>query len=117
MNSPYLKSSTGRLMLGAAAVFLLSFAAYAVASSLYAIAIGMPIGITLAFVSVGLGMDEYTKETLFACTVLPPVLWGAYIAYAHLEGAATWGYLAGLLGVICLGNAAMGGGGEEKASA
>ncbi len=82
----FLQSSSGRFMMAAHAVFLGSTAVYLLTGSMYTWGIGPPLGITLAFVSVGLGMKEYLKETMFAVTVMPCALWG----FAYLTGELDW---------------------------
>lgn len=112
-------STGGRIVWAAAAVFLATTGWYTVSHNLYALGIGMPAGITLAFVGVGLSMNDYQGEALFAVTVLPCALWG--LIYATNEAdfrAQTWlGYIFVLLAVLAAGKAAMGGGDAEEAGA
>ena len=108
----------GRILWIAAAVFLGTTGWYAISHNLYALGIGMPAGITLAFVGVGLTMTDYTKETMFAITVLPCALWGLMYATgeADYRSQAGLGYIFVVLAVIATGKAMMsGGGGEEHA--
>jgi ABC-type transport system involved in cytochrome c biogenesis permease component len=108
--TPFLQSPGGRVVLVAAAVFLGTTGWYTISHNLYALGIGMPLGITLSFVGVGLALPDYLGESLFAVTVLPCALWS--LIYA--TGEATFrhqpwlGYLLVLLAVLSLGRAAMG---------
>jgi hypothetical protein len=110
MPTPFLSSPSGRLLLAAAGLYLLSAAAYLLWGNLTAFGIGLPAAITLSFVGVGLGMSDYTKQTLLAILLLPPALWG----FIYLTGefrfrsATSWGWGIALIGVIALGKAAMG---------
>lgn len=105
----------GRIVWAAAAVFLATAGWYTVSHNLYALGIGMPIGITLAFVGVGITMTDYTGEALFSITVLPCALWGLiYMTGEADHRAVTWiGYVFVVLAVIAAGKAAMGGGDDD----
>ncbi|MBM4360022.1 MAG: hypothetical protein FJ096_18105 [Deltaproteobacteria bacterium] len=119
MPTPFLSSVSGRILLAAFASFTLSAAAYLVAGNLTIFGIGFPLGLTLSFVGVGLGMSEYTSQTMLSVLVLPPALWG----FIYLTGefkyrsANSWGYGLALLGVIALAKAAMGGSDTPEPSA
>lgn len=116
MATPYLHSTSGRLILAAAAVFLAAGAAGVISSSLYAIGIGFPAGITLAFVAVGLGLEDYTRPTLFSIMVMPPALWGFYYLMEELKyggGSTTLGYAFAFLALCSIGKAAFPGSAEE----
>jgi hypothetical protein len=115
MPTTFRQSSPGRLLLLAGACFLASAAALLVSGSLYAIGIGMPIGITIAFVAVGLGIsDDYIRETLFAVCLLPPALWGFYYLMGELHtGSQAGGWLMALVAAGMLGLAAFPGGSED----
>jgi hypothetical protein len=83
----YLQSQPGRIMMAAHAVFLATVAIYLLTDSYYAWGIGMPAGITLAFVSVGFSLQqEYLKEALIGITLLPVALW----CFAYLTGELDW---------------------------
>jgi hypothetical protein len=109
---PFTQSTSGRVMLAAAAVFLASAGWYTISHNLYALGIGMPMGITLAFVSVGLGLgDGYMKETMFGITVLPAALWGfMYLSNEMVYRHLPWGgYVMVVLAALCAAKGAMGG--------
>jgi hypothetical protein len=108
MLAPFFRSTSGRLILAAAAIFLASGAAGVVWHNLYAVGIGYPVAITLSFVGVGLGLGEYTKEALFSVTVMPPMLWGFYFLTEELRFAQSTalGYGMILVALICAGKAA-----------
>lgn len=112
MPTPYLSSVSGRVLLCALATFMLSAAAYLLYGNMTIFGIGFPLGLTLSFVSVGLGMTDYTKQTVLSVLVLPPALWG----FIYLTGefkfrsANSWGYGLALVGIAALAKAAMGGG-------
>jgi hypothetical protein len=113
---PFTQSTSGRLVLAAAAVFLATTGWYTITHNLYALGIGMPLAITLSFVSVGLGLgDGYVKQALFAVTVLPTALWGLM----YLTGEMTFrhqpwsGYVMVVLAALCAAKAAMGGASSE----
>lgn len=111
MPTPFFSSVSGRILLCAFASFTLSAAAYLVSGNMTIFGLGFPIGLTLSFVGIGLGMTDYTRETMMSVLVLPPALWG----FIYLTGefkyrsANSWGYGLALLGVMALGKAAMGG--------
>lgn len=115
MPTPFLSHVSGRIMLAAFASFMLSSAAYLVAGNMTIFGLGFPVGLTLSFVGVGLGMSDYTKETMMSVLLLPPALWG----FIYLTGefkfrsANNWGYGLALLGIVALAKAAMGGGSES----
>lgn len=117
MQKSFLSTASGRLLLVAAAVYLLSAGAYLLWNNLVALGLGMPAGITISFVAVGLGSREHIKETLMTVICMPPALWG----FIYLMGefkyheASGWGWVILLLGVLALGRAAMGGGKEAAA--
>ncbi len=96
-------------MLLAAASFLGAAAAMVVAHNLYALGIGMPAGITMAAVAVGLGLGDYPKEILLSVLLLPPSLW----AFTYLMGEFTagnshsWGWGLGALALLALLRAAL----------
>lgn len=77
------------MMMGAHAAFLASGAAYLLFDSIYAWGIGPMVGITLAFVSVGMGMKDYLKETMIGVTVMPAALWGFTYFALELDWRAT----------------------------
>jgi hypothetical protein len=116
--TPFLSSTSGRLLLAAAGLYLLSVAAYLLWGSHTIFGIGLPAAITLSFVGVGFGMADYTKETMLSVVLLPPALWG----FIYLTGefkfrsANSWGYGIALLGVVALAKAAMGGGEDAEAA-
>lgn len=118
MATPFLSSTPGRLLLAAAGLYLLSAAAYLLWTNLTVFGIGLPAAITLSFVGVGLGMADYTKQTLLSVVLLPPALWGfMYLTGEfHFRSAGTWGYGIALLGILALGKAAMGGGDAPEAA-
>lgn len=119
METPFLSSNPGRVILVAVAVFLASFAAYTITGSVYPIACGMPVGITIAFVAVGLGMGEYSEPAMFSILVLPPTLWGFFYLTVNVVGGAgstTFGYITAACAALTLLKAAMGGG-EGEATA
>jgi hypothetical protein len=96
----------------AGAVFLASGAAGLMmdeTGSLYAIGVGFPIGITVAFVGVGIGLADYVRETMFSVLVLPPALWGFFYLMNELDfvKASTWGYGMAALAIVCLLRAAV----------
>ena len=101
-------------MLLAAACFMGSAAWLLVGSNLYALGIGMPAGITLAFVSAGLGMSDYPKEILFSLLLGPPALWGfIYLMGEFSTGDTSWGWGIGALAVVALFKAAVPGGSKD----
>jgi hypothetical protein len=111
--TPFIESTPGRLVLAAAAIALISGASQLITGSYYIAGVGLPAAITLAFVGVGLGMGEYTKETLFSVLLMPPVLWGfMYLVGEIGRGGWGWGFL--LLGIVAIAKAAIPGGGEER---
>jgi hypothetical protein len=101
---PFTRSNPGRLVLLAAAIFLLSGAVMVASDDHYAFGIGMPAAITIAFVAVGVSMGSYVKETLFTACVLPPGLWGFMYLIGELKhaDARNWGYGIGLVGLLAL---------------
>ena len=101
---PFSSSKPGRLLLLAAAVFLLSAGCRVAAGPAWVYGLGMPAGITISFVAVGLGMAEHTKETLFATIMGPVVLWAfTYLACEFNYASATsWSWGIGLVGVLAL---------------
>jgi len=105
----FAQSIGGRLVMAANAVFLGTSAAYLLTGSLYTWGIGMPIGLTLAFVGVGLSMTDYLRETMFSITVLPTALWGFTYLLGELDWRAiTWpAYIIGALAVLALYRAAV----------
>ena len=109
METPFLSSNPGRVILLAAAVFLFSFAAFSITGSIYPLACGMPVGITLSFVAVGVGLEDHVLPTLYTILLMPPALWGFYFLTAHLPNAAGFGYAVGVAGLLSLGKAAVGG--------
>ncbi len=111
MPTPFVSSVSGRLLLTAFAAFTLSAAAYLLYGNMTAFGLGFPIGLTLSFLAVGLGMTEYTRQTLLSMIALPPALWGFMYLTAEFQyhSANNWGYGLALLGVLALGRAAMGG--------
>jgi hypothetical protein len=120
MPTPFLSSTSGRVLLCSFSAFTLSAAAYLINGNMTIFGLGFPLGLTLSFVGIGLGMSEYTKQTMMSVLVLPPALWG----FIYLTGefkyrsASSWGYGLALLGVVALAKAAMGGGaGDEPAAA
>ncbi len=119
MTTPFFSSTSGRLILAAAAVFMLSAAAMLLFKSAWIFGLGMPAGITLAFVGAGLGLSEYAKELAFVLLCGPPALWGFIYLVAEFEfrTANAWGWGIGLCGVLVLGRAAMGGGAATAATA
>ena len=112
---PFRQSAPGRLLLVAAACFLGAAAALLISGSIYAIGIGMPLGITVAFVGVGLGIGEYTRETLYTVALLPPLLWGFYYLMAELShvSASGWGWPMAIIAALALGVAAFPGGSRD----
>lgn len=112
MATPYLSSKSGRILLVALALYMLSAAAYLLHGNMTLFGLGFPAALTLSFVSVGLGMTDYTKQTLLSVLVLPPLLWG----FIYLTGefkyrsANNWGYGLALIGILALGKALVGGG-------
>lgn len=128
MPTPFLSSTPGRLLLTAAGLYLLSNASYLLWGNLTIFGWGLPAAITLSFVAVGLGMGDYTKQTLLAVVLLPPVLWGFMYLTGEFHFSASrtvmgthfapnpWGYGIALLGAIALGRAALGGGQDAEAS-
>ena len=75
---------------------------------------GGPAGITLAFVSAGLGMSDYPKEILFSLLLGPPALWGfMYLLGEFTIGDTSWGWGIGVLAVIALFKAAVPGGSKD----
>jgi hypothetical protein len=119
MPTPFLSSVSGRILLAAFASFTLSAAAYLLAGNMTIFGLGFPLGLTLSFVGIGLGMTDYTRQTMLSVLVLPPALWG----FIYLTGefkyrsANSWGYGLALLGILALGKAAMGGGSTPEAPA
>ena len=115
MQKSFLSTASGRLLLVAAAIYLFTAGAYLVWDNLVALGLGMPAGITVSFVAVGLGSREYIKETLMTIICMTPTLWGFIYLMGELKyhdlGGWGWGIL--LLGVLALGKAAMGGDEEE----
>ncbi len=100
------------MVLAAAAVFLATTGWYTVSHNLYVLGIGMPAGITLSFVGVGLALPDYAGPSLFSVTVLPCALWG--LIYATNEATFRhqgWlGYIFVVLAVAAAAKALMGGG-------
>lgn len=109
------ETAGGRIIWAAAAVFLATTGWYTVSQNLYALGIGMPAGITLAFVGVGLSMEDYAGEALFSVTVLPCALWALMYTTGEADHRSiVWiGYVFIVLGLIAAGKALMGGGGDE----
>ena len=110
------ETAGGRVVWAAAAVFLATTGWFAVSHNLYALGIGMPAGITLAFVGCGLSLPDYAGECLFTVTVLPCALWALmYLTFEADHRSVTWvGYILCVLAVIAAGKVVMGGGGEES---
>lgn len=117
MQKSFLSTASGRLLLVAAACYLFTAGAYLLWNNLVAFGLGMPAGITISFVAVGLGSREHIKETLMTVICMTPVLWGFMYLLGELKyhEANGWGWGILLLGVLALGRAAMGGG--EQAAA
>ncbi len=111
------ETAGGRVVWAAAALFLATTGWYAISHNLYVLGIGMPAGITLAFVGVGMSMPDYQGECLFSITVLPCALWVLMYATAeaHFRHQAWLGYIFCVLAVITAGKAIMGGSGEVTA--
>ncbi len=108
MSVPFFSSNPGRLVMLAAACFLGAAAWLLVAGNLYALGIGMPVGITLAFVGVGLGMTDYPKETMMSLLLLPPALFGfIYLMGEFSTGTRSWGWGIGALAALALLKAAI----------
>jgi hypothetical protein len=82
----FAQSQGGRLMMAAHAAFLGTTAVYLFTGSLYAWGIGMPLGITFAFISVGLSLEDYLKEAFIGITLLPVALW----CFTYLAGELDW---------------------------
>ena len=82
----FAQSTSGRLMMAAHAAFLASAAVYLFNGNLYVWGIGLPAGLTIAFVSVGFGMNDYLKETMIGITLMPALLWG----FMYLMGELDW---------------------------
>ncbi|MBM4376488.1 MAG: hypothetical protein FJ095_15510 [Deltaproteobacteria bacterium] len=116
MPTPFLSSTSGRVLLSAFAAFMLSAGVYLINGNMTIFGLGFPLGLTLSFVGVGLGMNDYTRQTMMSVLLLPPALWG----FIYLTGefkyrsASSWGYGLALLGVIALAKAAMGGGAADE---
>ncbi len=117
MQKSFLSTASGRLLLVAAACYLFTAGAYLLWDNLVAFGLGMPAGITVSFVAVGLGTREYIKETMMTVICMTPVLWGFMylLGELHYRGAKSWGWGIMLLGALALGRAAMGGGEEAAA--
>lgn len=115
--TPFLQSTGGRVVLAAATVFLATTGWYTISHNLYVLGIGMPAGITLAFVGVGLAMPDYLGESLFSVTVLPCALWGLMYATGEADFRhQNWlGYILVILAVVAAAKAMMGGGEEAHA--
>jgi hypothetical protein len=114
---PFNETAGGRVVWAAAAVFLATAGWFAISHNLYALGIGMPAGITLAFVGVGLSLPDYSGECLFAVTVLPCALWGLmYLTFEMDHRHQNWfGYVLCVVAVIAAGKAMMSGGEEATA--
>ncbi len=117
MGVPFLSSNGGRLLLLSAACFLAASAWLVVSNNLYALGIGMPAGITIAFVGVGLSMHDYPRETVLSLLLLPPALWGFMYLVGEFTWAksTTWGYGIGALAVLAVLKAAIPGNKEASA--
>lgn len=112
MQQSFLSTTTGRLLLVSAAIYLFAAGGYLLWSSFVAFGLGMPAGITVSFIAVGLGSREHVKETLMTVICMPPVLWGFMYLLGELkyQDASGWGWGIMLIGVLALGRAAMGSG-------
>jgi hypothetical protein len=112
MQQSYFSTTSGRLLLVAAACYLLTAGAYLVFGSLTALGIGMPAAITVSFIAVGLGITDHMKETMLTIMCMPPTLWGFMYLIGEFQhrSANSWGWGIMLLGVLALARAAMGGG-------
>lgn len=110
---PFHKSAPGRILLVATAVFLLTGASFVKWGSYVALGIGMPAGITLAFIGVGLGMRSYVRETLLGLVLLPPALWGFMFFIPYASASSAWPVVFGAAGIVAAGLAATGKGSSQ----
>lgn len=108
MSTPFFSSNPGRLILLAAACFTGAAAWLLLAGNLYALGIGMPAGITFAFIGVGLGMHDYPRQALLSMVLLPPALWGfTYLMGEFSTGNHSWGWGIAAVAVLALLRAAV----------
>lgn len=91
-------------MMLAAAVFLLCGACHVAAGPAWVYGLGMPAGITLSFVGIGLGMSDYTHDTMLWICVGTPALWGFMYLIGELDYASAtgWSWGIGLVGLVAL---------------
>jgi hypothetical protein len=113
--TPFIESTTGRLLLAAAGIALMSGASQLITGSYYIAGVGLPAAITIAFVAVGTGMGDYTKETLFSILLMPPALWGFMYLVGEI-GHGGWGWGILLLGIVAFAKAAIPASDEGRAA-